>query len=488
MKVFLTRHARAKKRSRWEGPDRMRSLTKAGRRQAQALLTLLEEARLDRLVSSPYLRCRETVAPLANARGLPLEVDERLAEGEDPTKVLELLRALGPAPALLCSHGDVIPLLLCELEELGMRLADELRCEKGSVWVLEGSGATPSVARYLPAPARERPTPARETRLPPLDADEEEVRIAVLDLGSTSFHLLVVETTPEGELQTVERQRIMLRLGSVIGTEEGIPQAVMERAVEAARQLRRSAVKARAERLLPVGTAALRDAENGRTLARQLGEALDAPVRVLSGEEEARLMFAAFRQRVGLRGRRALGVDLGGGSVELAVGDESDVAWETTLPLGVVRLHGEIVKTDPMAWEEVRAVRDRVREALSPHRDAIARLGPARCIVSGGTVGALARRILARRELPADAPVNQLFVPADELRQLAAELVRSRHEDRLRMPSISVRRADLLPTGALVLSTLADDLGMEGYTVSDWGLREGVILEHLGHAIARRDG
>ncbi len=483
MKLYLARHAKAKKRSRWEAADPLRPLTKAGRRQAQGLLTLLQDDRLERIVSSPHLRCRETVAPLANARGLPLEVDERLAEGEDPTKALELVRELGAGPALLCSHGDVIPLLLCELEERGLELRGELRCEKGSIWLLEGDGGEPLRASYLPPPDKERTAAPPE---PEEDGDAEELRVAVLDLGSTSFTLLVAETTPAGQLVPVLRERSMLRLGAAMAGGGPVPEEVVARAVKAARALRKQAVAARAERLLPVGTAALRDPANGPVLARRLGKALDAPVRVLTGEEEARLMFAAFRRRVGLGEGRALGVDLGGGSVELAIGDARDVVWETTLPLGVVRLHGELVRSDPMAPEEAELLRQRVRECLAPLRAKLARLAPRVCIAAGGTVGALARRVVARRELPPEAPVNRLFVPAEELRQLTAELLRSTHEERLRMSSLSARRADLIPTGALVLSTLADELALSGCTVSDWGLREGVILEHLGLASADR--
>jgi exopolyphosphatase/guanosine-5'-triphosphate,3'-diphosphate pyrophosphatase len=105
---------------------------------------------------------------------------------------------------------------------------------------------------------------------------------------------------------------------------------------------------------------------------------------------------------------------------------------------------------------------------------------PLDCVGAGGTLSALARRIVTRlTSWPARA-VNQLFLPSAELREVAAELVGSTHEQRLRMPGIQKPRADLLPTGAVVLETLAGELGLGGVTVSDWGLREGVILEALG--------
>jgi exopolyphosphatase/guanosine-5'-triphosphate,3'-diphosphate pyrophosphatase len=108
-------------------------------------------------------------------------------------------------------------------------------------------------------------------------------------------------------------------------------------------------------------------------------------------------------------------------------------------------------------------------------------------VATGGTVAALARRIAARRTAWPRRSVSQLFVPRAELDEVAAELVHSRHEERLRMTGIARQRLDLLPTGALVLASLVDILELDGFTVSDWGLREGVILETLGltHAGSR---
>lgn len=477
--VVLVRHAKARKRSRWDGADRRRPITRSGHEQARRLAEALEAGGVERILSSPYLRCRQTLEPLAAASGLPLELEERLAEGEPAAKLLELLEELDGRRTVICSHGDVISPLLCELEERGLTLEGELRCDKGSMWIVDVAGGT---ARYVaPTEGLARPLLAGSSASGELDGEEEEeTRIAVLDLGSTSFHLQVVEATADGVLRPILRERIMLRLGAALADRSRFPKDLAERATDAARHLRRSAVRVGAERLYPVATAAVRDARNGEKVAEQIARAIDAPVRILSGEQEARLMFAAFARRVAFGPGLALGLDLGGGSLELAVGDARGVRWETTLPLGVARLHGELVDRDPMPKKVARAIRRRVREALVPHRAEIERRAPAVCVATGGTMGALARRIIARRGLLPARSVGELFVPAAEFAELADELVRSSHEERLASPGIPRRRADLLPTGALVLSTLATELGLDGFTVSDWGLREGVILESLG--------
>lgn len=478
MKIYLVRHTKAFKRTRWGGPDELRPLCALGRRQATDLVEELAEERIERIVSSPHVRCRRSVEPLAAVRDLPLELDARLAEGEPVPKALDLLLGLGNRPTLLCSHGDLIPSLLGELEARGLRLEDELRCEKGSIWVLEGADLGRARARY-------RPPSRKQARGDDDDEGDAITRFGVLDLGSTSFHLLVADASANGEIERVARERVMLRLGAVMGGGSRIPQDVGDKAVESARGLARLAEREGAETLLPVATAALRDADNGARLAARIAEAVSAPVRLLSGEEEARLIFAAFQQRGLLEPGVNLGLDLGGGSLELALGDARGVAWEATLRLGAALLHRECVSSDPMADAEVSAVCERVRTLLGPHAQAIARRRPSACVAAGGSVRALARLAARRRDLPREDPIDRLRISRRELRELCRELVRAGHDERLRMPGVQKDRADLLPTAALVLETLVEELDLEGITVSEWGLREGVILEALG--LARSD-
>ena len=479
MKIHLLRHAKALKRSRWERPDELRPLSGLGRRQALGLVELLAGEPIDRIVSSPHLRCRESVEPLASARKLRVELDGRLAEGQRVAKALELLASLEDCRALLCSHGDLIPDLLCELEERGAEIVGDLRCEKGALWVLEGEPGSRLRATYLPPPRSEK------------DAVDDrgvvrQLRAAVLDLGSTSFHLLVASASSDGELEHIASERAMLRLGAVIQQSGSIPEEICTRALETARKLARVAQRHGVERILPVATAALREATNGALLAEQISGAVGAPVRLLSGEEEARLMFAAFRHQEEDASDVRLGLDLGGGSLELAIGDETAIAWEATLPLGAARVHAQIVRSDPMRAAEVRSLRALVRSRLDPHLAAIRRRAPTRCTATGGSVRALMRLAAARRGRRKRSSESPTELSLRELRELRKALVSADHEKRLRMPGISRQRADLLPCAAVVVETVADALGFERLQISDWGLREGVLLEAVGLACSAR--
>jgi exopolyphosphatase/guanosine-5'-triphosphate,3'-diphosphate pyrophosphatase len=447
----------------------MRPLTGSGRAQAETIAERLAEAGVHRLLSSPALRCRQTLAPLALATGLPIEIDDRLDEGCDETKTVELLALLRSRVAVVCSHGDQVGAMLERVRSEGAELDEEPLCEKGSIWTVE-RGRGGGRARYQP------PDPGNGDDA---DGDPGTVRLAVLDLGSTSFHLLVADASPDGSIERVLNERVMLRLGSVIGEGGRVPEEVCARAVETARQLGETARRAQVDLLLPVATAALRDARNGREVARRIGEAVGVPTRIISGLEEARLTFAAFRRRLDVGSHLALGIDLGGGSLELITGDDRDVRFETTLPLGTARLHAELVRSDPMTRDERRAVRTRVRERLAEYAEAMKRWAPDPCVATGGSLRALARLAAAEEGRDPEASIHGRRIEAEALHELTRRLARSSQEERLEMPGMRRRRADLVPTGAVILDTLVEEFSLPALTVSDWGLREGVILEAI---------
>lgn len=153
MTLYLVRHAHAGERRSWDEPDWLRPLSARGQVQARQLPGLLHTARFGHIVSSPYVRCMETMVPLAGHHLLPIVPEEALAEGATIDATLALVRRLAPEGAVLCSHGDVLPLLLEHFQRLGLDLGADPRCQKGSTWIVEtDDGTAATTARYLPPP------------------------------------------------------------------------------------------------------------------------------------------------------------------------------------------------------------------------------------------------------------------------------------------------------------------------------------------------
>ena len=146
---YLVRHAKAGSRERWTAPDRDRPLSDAGKLQAAALVGILGSG-VRSIKSSPYVRCIETVAPLATALGLEIEEDDRLAEGADPGLATDLLTSM--AGAVLCTHGDVMAAIVTSLAEANVPLEGGLQWAKAGTWAFETSGGQIVSGRYLPPP------------------------------------------------------------------------------------------------------------------------------------------------------------------------------------------------------------------------------------------------------------------------------------------------------------------------------------------------
>jgi 8-oxo-dGTP diphosphatase len=149
--MYLVRHAKAGSRSGWSGPDDQRPLTKTGRRQADALMDLLAERGVTRVVTSPYVRCRQTVEPLAQRLRLPVDLADELAEGTPLGEARRLVEKFTDQPTVLCTHGDVIGALLDSLAGRGL-VDGDARMEKGSTWVLDYQGDDVTGATYLAPP------------------------------------------------------------------------------------------------------------------------------------------------------------------------------------------------------------------------------------------------------------------------------------------------------------------------------------------------
>jgi 8-oxo-dGTP diphosphatase len=152
--IYLIRHAKAGDRDTWLDDDRLRPLSGRGHRQARLLVDLLEDATFDRVLSSPFVRCMETVVPIAGVRGRSVEPVESLAEGARLDEALALVRKHSASGALMCTHGDVMPMLLDYYASAGVDIPKQRQWPKGCTWMLETDRAGEVVrARYLEAPS-----------------------------------------------------------------------------------------------------------------------------------------------------------------------------------------------------------------------------------------------------------------------------------------------------------------------------------------------
>jgi exopolyphosphatase/guanosine-5'-triphosphate,3'-diphosphate pyrophosphatase len=306
------------------------------------------------------------------------------------------------------------------------------------------------------------------------------VRIAALDLGSNSFHLLVADAHPDGTFEPLARDKEMLRLGSVVAATGEVGESAAAAAVDVVRRFRALAESLGADEVVAYATAALREARDSTAVVDRIEAETGIKVRVISGREEAALIFRAVRASVVIEPGPALALDLGGGSLELMVGDAKGMGWSASLKLGVGRLTSDLVRGDPPTGGDRRRVVHAVTTAVGRVLPDIASFRPRMAIGSSGTLETLIGLAAGRRGGPMPASVNQLAVTAGELGALTQDLLRMTSAERAELPGVDARRADLLPAGALLTMTVLDLTGLGALVGCGWALREGMVLEAIG--------
>ncbi|HTD50108.1 MAG TPA: Ppx/GppA phosphatase family protein [Acidimicrobiia bacterium] len=303
------------------------------------------------------------------------------------------------------------------------------------------------------------------------------MRIAALDLGSNSFHLLVADVHPDGSFEAVSREKDMLRLGDDVARHGLISPSLADRAVASVRRFRQLADALGAQEVLAKATSAIRTASNGSELVDRIEAETGVEVEVISGLEEARLIFAAVRASLVLEPAPALCVDIGGGSVEFAVGDAAGLRWATSVPLGVGRLTAELVVSDPPSRTDRDALETRIADALAPIVDEVRSRKPQMAVGTSGTINDLARLAAASDDGEIPASANGLRMHVDQLHALQRRIVKMSTAERRRLPGIEDKRADLLPAGVTLLATIFDVFEIAVMVTSDWALREGIVLD-----------
>ena len=309
------------------------------------------------------------------------------------------------------------------------------------------------------------------------------MRIAAVDMGSNSFHLLVVDAHPDGSFDVLLREKDVLRLGEVVTRTGGIPDADEERVVATMRRFAGMASSIDATATVACATSAMREADNSAAVVDRIRDETGIDVEVISGRREAELIFSAVRASLDLEPGPAVCFDLGGGSLEVTVGDNAGLHWSASVHLGVARLATQFVTQDPPSADELRAVDARVREVLDPLAEEIAGLAPRKLVGTSGTFLDLARMAHAHRTGGAPSSVNQLVVARSDLEAVHERVVTAPASIRTKIPGLDARRADQIPVGSRVLLTILDRFGFDELVVGEWALREGIVLD----AIRRHD-
>ncbi len=304
-------------------------------------------------------------------------------------------------------------------------------------------------------------------------------RLGAIDVGSNSIRLLVAEHDPASGIEVIDEEKDMPRLARGVAATGALDPDAMEQAFEALRRMKGVAERRGVTRMAAVATSAMRDASNGPAFAARIRRELGIPLEIIDEDREARLSWRSVAHHFTLTDTRTLVADIGGGSLELIGAVDGLVEVTTSLPLGAVRLTESHLpgKRDPQ--KEVAALRRHVRQVLRkalPWRDWI----QATLIGSGGSFTNMARMAIARRGLVTES-VHGTTVHTGEVEALLEWLCTKTAAERAAVAGLNPNRADIILAGLAVTAELLALIDGRKVTVSAFGLREGLLLEMVGH-------
>ncbi|MFE3990422.1 Ppx/GppA family phosphatase [Streptomyces goshikiensis] len=306
------------------------------------------------------------------------------------------------------------------------------------------------------------------------------MRLGVLDVGSNTVHLLVVDAHPGARPLPAHSHKVELRLAELLDEHGAVSPEGIDRLVAVIAGAAQAAEDKGCEDVLPFATSAVREATNAdEVLARVRAETgIDLPI--LSGPDEARLTFLAVRRWFGWSAGKLLVLDIGGGSLEIAYGTDEEPYAAASLPLGAGRLTSGWLPGDPPDAADVRALRRHVRAQIARTVGEFSRFGaPDHVVATSKTFKQLARIAGAARS--ADGLYVQRDLTRKSLEEWVPRLAAMTTAERAALPGVSEGRASQLLAGALVAEGAMDLLGVEELEICPWALREGVILRRLDH-------
>ncbi|WP_127130088.1 Ppx/GppA family phosphatase [Georgenia sp. SYP-B2076] len=304
------------------------------------------------------------------------------------------------------------------------------------------------------------------------------MRLGVLDIGSNTVHLLMVDAERDARPAPAVDRSSTMRLMRYLEDDGRISDAGVAALSSAVGRASAAAARFGPDEMIGIATSAIREATNGPAVLDRLEQVAGVPLQVLTGRQEAELTFLAARRWHGWAAGRLLVLDIGGGSLEIATGIDERPDYAASVPLGAGRLTREFLRSDPPTEPEIDELRAYVRAALAPVAKELAALpAPDRVVGTSKTFRSLAR--LAGQRVAVVGPEERRRMQLADLQDWTPRLAKIPAEQRMELPGITPERTYQIVAGAMVAQRAMKALGVDELEICPWALREGVLLRRL---------
>ena len=304
-------------------------------------------------------------------------------------------------------------------------------------------------------------------------AARSEFRVAAIDVGSNSLHMVIAQADPDGAITTLWRMKEMVGLGRISFPSRKLTAEAMDRAIATLKRFKEAAQKRQCEKILAVATSAVREAVNGGDFLTRVQQELSLNMRVVSARDEAKLIYLGVRHAVDLKNHPNFIIDIGGGSVEFIVADKTRAAMLESRKLGAARMTAKYIKSDPVSPADLKSLLAHYDKELAPLCEQIHNLKPQHALCTSGTMENLA------------AMCHSLYgsdvgtIERGPMEKLVGKLLETRTADRSAFKGLDDQRKDQIIAGAVLVNELFRRLNLEKITVCKSALREGMMVDYL---------
>jgi exopolyphosphatase/guanosine-5'-triphosphate,3'-diphosphate pyrophosphatase len=313
--------------------------------------------------------------------------------------------------------------------------------------------------------------------LPAVSASPGVLRIAAIDIGSNSVHMIVAQVDGDGGVTTLWRVKEMVGLGRISFHAKRLSTEAMDRVTASLARMKQAAQQRQAEKIVAVATSAIREADNGGDLIDRIKRDLKLYVKVVSAREEARLIYLGVCSTRELGDEPKLIIDIGGGSVEFIVGTATEAKMLESRKLGAARMTAQFVQSDPISKDDLARLRAHYTQELAPIVSRVKTLSPAAFIGTSGTLETIAQ--MCGSESSDGRPV----IEAKRLSKLYDRVIGSTADERRRLRGLDDQRKDQIVAGVVLVHELMTQLGIRQIGICGAALREGILHEYLARRV-----
>lgn len=301
-------------------------------------------------------------------------------------------------------------------------------------------------------------------------------KIAIIDCGTNTFHLLLINLE-DNSYSTILKEKTVVKIGEGGINEKRITNEAWGRALKALTDFKLKIDLYQVSQVYAFATSAFRNAANGPDLKEEVKKSIGIDINIISGDDEADLIFKGVSWGLGLEKDKSLVMDIGGGSVEFIIGNGLEILWKRSFEIGAQRLLDLFHDHDPISTKSIHNLFDYLEVELATLFDAIATHNPTLLIGSSGTFDTLSEIYCQKNQLVTTGDMKELPFPINEFESIYQELISKNRSERLKIPGMIEMRVDMIVVATVLIKYILNRHSFEQMRVSTYALKEGVLSE-----------